>query len=359
MARLRRVDCSGPGIRRVRRGRGFAYLGPDGKRVTDSETLARIDALVIPPAWKDVWICVASNGHIQATGTDAAGRRQYRYHDSWRIARDREKHERMLDFAGRLPEARRRMLADLDRPDVDRLRILAASARLLDLGFFRIGSEEYAETNQSYGLATMRREHVSCRDGVITFDYRAKSGKHRVQSVGDESLCGLVQTLLRRRDGGVELLAYRDGRRWVDVKSHDINGYLREITGGDFTAKDFRTWHATVLCAVALAVSTEASTSETAHKRAVARAVAEVAHYLGNTPTVCRSSYIDPRVIDRFNDGITIRRSLDRIGAETRFGELATQGSVEQAVLELLREPEAPRRISPRSRPQRQSKRAA
>jgi DNA topoisomerase IB len=344
MPRLRRVDCAEPGIRRVRRGRGFGYVDAAGNRIDDAETLQRIHALVIPPAWQDVWICPLPNGHIQATGTDVAGRRQYRYHDAWREARDREKHERMLEFAAVLPGARAQMLADLRRPEIDRTRVLAAAARLLDLGFFRIGSEQYAEKNESYGLATLRRDHVTCAAGVLTFDYRAKSGKQRVQSLGDDELCDLVRTLKRRRSGGPELLAFRDGGRWVDVKSHDINGYLRAVTGGEFTAKDFRTWHATVLCAVALAVSAHAPTSESARKRVVARAVKEVSHYLGNTPAVCRASYIDPRVIDRYNDGLTIHDELHRLGADAQFGELATQGAIEDAVLRLLQEPEAGRR---------------
>src|SRR4051812_10156137 len=194
MPRLRRVDCAEPGIRRVRRGRGFGYVDADGNRVADPETLRRISELVIPPAWEDVWICPVPNGHIQATGTDAAGRRQYRYHDAWRTARDREKHEKMLEFAAALPGARQRMLADLSRSRLDRERALGGAARLLDLGFFRIGSEEYAPdedngTSGSFGLATMRRDHVTCVDGVLTFDYVAKSGQRRVQSVGDEALC--------------------------------------------------------------------------------------------------------------------------------------------------------------------------
>jgi len=350
MARLRRVDCAQPGIRRVRRGRGFSYVDANGNRIADAVTLQRISDLVIPPAWQDVWICPVVNGHIQATGTDAAGRRQYRYHDDWRTARDREKHERMLEFAAALPAARKQMLADLQHDDVDRTRILAAAARLLDLGFFRIGSEQYAEQNESYGLATMRREHVTCTNGVLTFDYTAKGGKQRLQSLADDDLCDLVRALKRRRGGGDELLAYRSGKRWVDIKSQDINDYLRDITGGDFTAKDFRTWHATVLCAVALAVSAHAPTSESARKRAVSRAVSEVAHYLGNTPAVCRASYIDPRVVDRYNDDITIHGELHRLGADARFGELATQGPIEDAVLRLLREPEAGRRRTPSRR---------
>jgi DNA topoisomerase IB len=350
MSRLRRVDCSKPGLRRVKRGRGFTYLDTDGTRITDAETLRRIEELVLPPAWTDVWICPHPRGHIQATGTDAAGRRQYRYHDDWRRDRDRAKHEKMLEFAAALPAAREQMLADITRPQVDRRKVLGAAARLLDLGFFRIGSEEYAETNQSYGLATMRRDHVSCRRGIVTFDYIAKSGKHRVQSVADDVLCDLVTKLKRQRGGTGELLGYRDGSRWVDIKSHDINDYLREISGGEFTAKDFRTWHATVLCAVALAVSDVVPASENARKRAVTRAVKEVAHYLGNTPAVCRSSYIDPRVIDLYNDGVTIRGDLDDLGADVEFGGLATQGAVESAVLRLLREPAAVRRkLEPRA----------
>src|SRR3954454_15541405 len=344
MPRLRRVDCAQPGIRRVKRGRGFVYVDACGNRVTDPATLQRIGELVIPPAWTDVWICSVPNGHIQATGTDAAGRRQYRYHDDWRRNRDREKHEKMLEFARALPGARERMLADVARPKLDRERVLGGAARLLDLGFFRIGSEEYAETNQSYGLATMRREHVTCSKGVVTFDYVAKSGKHRIQSVADDDLCRLVVALKRARSGGPELLGYQSSDGWVDIKSHDINDYLRDITGGDFTAKDFRTWHATVLCAVGLAVSDVVPASESARKRAVTRAVKEVAHYLGNTPTVCRASYIDPRVIDHYNDGVTIRADLDALGEGATFGELATRGAVESAVLRLLQEPEATRR---------------
>jgi len=338
MPRLRRVDCAQPGIRRVKRGRGFVYLDSDGNRVADDDTLQRISALAIPPAWQDVWICPLPHGHIQATGTDAAGRRQYRYHDAWRTARDREKHDRMLSFAAALPGAREQMLADLSRPDFDRRRALGTAARLLDLGFFRIGSEEYApdednSTPGSFGLATMRRDHVTCTGDIVTFDYIAKSGKRRIQSVADEMLCDVVRTLKRRRSGGVELLAYKDDAgHWVDVKSHDINGYLREITGGDFTAKDFRTWHATVLCAVGLAVSADAPTSETARKRAVTRAVKEVSHYLGNTPSVCRASYIDPRVIDLYEDGVTIAAAVRRAprGAEAR------RAALERAVRRML-----------------------
>jgi DNA topoisomerase IB len=343
--RLRRVDCAGPGIHRVRRGRGFGYVDADGNKVTDPDILDRIATLVIPPAWDDVWICAIANGHIQATGTDVAGRRQYRYHDAWRVARDREKHQKMVEFASRLPAARKRMAEDISAKGLSRRRVLAAAARLLDLGFFRIGSEEYAETNHSYGLATMRTEHVSIsRDGVITFDYVAKSGKQRIQSIAEPELCAIVATLKRRRGGGDELLAYQDKAGWHDIKSHDINAYLAEVTGGEFTAKDFRTWHATVLCAVALGVSEAVPASESARKRAVARAVKETAHYLGNTPAVCRASYIDPRIIDHYNDGVTIAADLEHLGERSADGELATRGPVEEAVLRLLSDPQAGRR---------------
>jgi DNA topoisomerase IB len=327
------------------------YLGSDGSRVTDPATIERIESLVLPPAWRDVWICPWPNGHIQAIGTDAAGRRQYRYHDAWREQRDRVKHERVLDFASRLPAARELIARDLAGRGLTRARTLACAVRLLDLGFFRIGSEEYAEQNQTYGLATIRRDHVTVARSVVTFDYPAKHGKQRVQSVADPAICDVVAALKRRRAGGEELLAYRTGDRWQDVRSEDINDYLHTVLGGgEFTAKDFRTWHATVLMAVALAVSVEAPRSEAGRKRAVTRAVKEVAAYLGNTPAVCRSSYVDPRVIERYSDGVTIADTLSDLGAEAGFGQLATQGAIEEAVLHLLREPRPPRRRTGRRR---------
>ena len=286
MARLRRVSCAAPGITRVRRGKAFRYLDLTGRPVTDDVTVDRIEALVIPPAWSDVWICTIASGHIQATGVDAAGRRQYRYHDQWRLLRDLDKHERVLDFGSVLPRAREQIREDLDGRGLARERVLSCAVRLLDLGFFRIGSEQYAARNDTFGLATMRKEHVMVsRGGVVTFDYTAKGGKRRVMSLVEPEVGAVVQALKRRRGGGTELLAYRDGARWVDVKSGDINAHLRGLTAGDFTAKDFRTWSATVLAAVGLAVSTGAETPA-AKKRAVSRVVQEVAHYLGNTPAV-------------------------------------------------------------------------
>jgi DNA topoisomerase IB len=321
----------------VRRGRGYSYRTADGSPVKDPVVLERIAALVIPPAWTDVWICPDPRGHIQALGTDAAGRRQYLYHVDWRVQRDAEKHQRVLDFARRLPKARTQVAEHLGQRGLTRDRVLAAAFRLLDLGFFRVGGESYAESNGSFGLATMRRRHVTVTGDVVVFDYVAKSGKKRVQAVVDESVRKVVVALLKRDDPSKELLAYKDRDGWHDVTSADINTYLREVLGDDVSAKDFRTWHATVLTAVGLAVSTQAPTSPTARKKAVNRVVKEVSEYLGNTPAVCRSSYIDPRIIDLYDDGGTIASSLERLGADADFGQPATHGRVEAAVLRLLR----------------------
>lgn len=345
MPRLRRAAIDTPGITRRRAGKGWCYYASNGERLNDPDVLSRITGLVIPPAWTDVWICEHANGHIQAVGTDAAGRRQYLYHPHWHEQRAKAKFDHVLEFAERLPAARERLVETLESTsELTRDRVLAAAVRLLDLGFFRIGSEQYAEQNNTYGLATMLKEHVTIQSGTITFDYPAKHGKQRVQSVADDLVCDVVVALKRRRSGGPELLAYRDGRRWVDVHSDDVNEYLKAVVGWDCSAKDFRTWSATVLAAVALAVSTRMSQSPTARKRAVARAVREVSEYLGNTPAVCRSSYIDPRVVDLYADGITIVEDLDRLGADVGYGELATQGAVEAAVLAMLRDPAAARR---------------
>ena len=339
MPRLRRVSCSAPGLTRRRRGKGFVYLDAAGNRVTDEATLARISALVIPPAWEDVWICPLANGHVQATGVDARGRRQYRYHDAWRLQRDLEKHDRVLEFAARLPEARARLLEHLRSTDeLTRERVLACAVRLIDLGFFRIGGEQYAEENGSYGLATLRKEHVRVAGDEIELEFVGKSGKLWSRSVAEPEVTDVVARLKRRRGGGPELLAYRAGGAWVDVKSHDINAFLREVTGTEATAKDFRTWSATVLAAVGLAVSTHAATSPTARKRAVTRVVKEVAEKMGNTPAVCRASYIDPRVITLYEDGVTVAADLEALGEDVGLGEPAFQGAVEAAVLRLLRD---------------------
>jgi DNA topoisomerase I len=336
MARLRRVDCGESGFRRRRHGRGFAYLDACGERIDDPETLARIRALAIPPAWEDVWICPLPNGHIQATGVDAAGRKQYRYHDDWRVRRDAAKFDSMVRFAERLPAVRAQVEDDLGLDGMPRERALACAVRLLDRGSFRIGSEDYAEENETYGLATMRREHVSVSGDVVVFAYAAKGGQKRRQRVIDEQAARAVATLLRRRGGGEELLAYKERRRWRDVRSADVNGYLKQAGGDDFSAKDFRTWNATVLAAIAIAVSGPvAGESKTVRKRAVRRAVEEVAHHLGNTPAVCRASYVDPRVFDRFDGGLTIGGVLPDLAAEAE-GWPAIQRTVEEAVLDLI-----------------------
>ena len=334
MPRLRRADWSGPGFARRRRGRGFEYLGPEGERA-DEDTLERIRSLVIPPAWTDVWVCPHPNGHIQAVGTDGAGRRQYLYHPDWRRRRDREKFDEMVLFARALPGLRARAARDLRRRELVRERVLACAVRLLDRGFFRIGTEGYAEENKTYGLATIQRRHVTLQRGdAIRFDYASKGGKRRVQSIVDRDVYRVVEALMRRRTGK-ELLAWKDGRRWVVVTSDDVHAYSKEVTEEGFSAKDVRTWNATVLAAGALAVSGEAHGSKTGRTRAISRSVQEVAHYLGNTPAVCRTSYIDPRVFDRFRDGLTIGGALDDIG-EVAYGEPATQGAIEEAVLDLL-----------------------
>jgi DNA topoisomerase IB len=217
-----------------------------------------------------------------------------------------------------------------------RERVLAAAIRLIDLGFFRSGGEEYAEQNGTFGLATIRKEHVTLTRGQLVFEYPAKGAKHREQAIAEDQVCAVVRSLRRRRGGGDQLLVYRSGRRWHDVTAADINDYLGEISGADYTAKDFRTWHATVLAAVGLAVSQRADGSDTARKRAIARVVAEVAAYLGNTPAVARASYIDPRVIDLYQDGRTIASALGELGKDSDFGDLATRGRAEKAVLNLL-----------------------
>jgi DNA topoisomerase I len=340
MARLRRVDCSRPGIERRRRGRGFEYL-ENGERIEDAEALERIRDLVIPPAWENVWICPYPMGHIQAVGTDAAGRRQYLYHRLWRERRDQEKFDEMIRFARALPRIRKITARELAEKNITRERVLAGAVRLLDRGFFRIGTEDYAEQNQTYGLATMQKRHVTLEgDGVLRFDYVAKGGKRRIQSLVDPEVYELVGAL-KRRTGGPELFAYKNGKSWVDVRSDDINDFIKEISGEGFSAKDFRTWNATVIAAVAVAVSGRAAETRTARKRAITRAIQEVAHYLGNTPAVCRASYIDPRVFDRYQDGYTIGGALDRLG-DVDLGQPSFQGAVEDAVLDLLEEERTP-----------------
>jgi DNA topoisomerase-1 len=349
MPRLRRSSCAAPGIERRRRGRGFEYRDPAGERIEDPEVLERIAALAIPPAWREVWICMDPLGHLQATGRDDAGRKQYLYHERWRAHRDRIKFDSMVAFGAALPALRRRVMRDLRfsaartrvargaGPELSRGRVLACAVRLLDLGFFRIGSEDYAERNESYGLTTMLREHVSVEGGELIFDFPAKSGRRRVQAIADSEALAVVSALKRRR-GGHQLLAYRAGSRWVEIHPEDVNAYIKDHSGGEFTAKDFRTWNATVLASVALAVHADEGSAAT-RQRGVSAAIKTVAGYLGNTPAVCRASYVDPRVIDRFLAGITIAPAIGTLAQEgPDLADAGVRRWVEVAVLELLAE---------------------
>lgn len=350
MPRTRRVDCSGPGIARRRRGRGFTYLDAEGAPVRDEATIDRIRALAIPPAWTDVWICTDAHGHIQATGTDDAGRKQYRYHDDWRRRRDQAKFDAMVAFARALPVLRRRVARDLAAEGagdggLGETRVLACAVRLLDVGLFRIGGEDYAAQNDTYGLTTLLKSHVKVERGGLLFDFPAKHGVRRVQRVEDPDVRPVIAALRRRRGGGEELLAWKRSRppgRWVDVKAEDVNAYLKTAADGDFSAKDFRTWNATALCAVALAERARQGevASPTARRRLVKAAIDEVATFLGNTPAVARGSYVDPRVIDRFEEGLTVAAALaarhETIEEDEPVPEQNVSERVRRAVLDLI-----------------------
>jgi DNA topoisomerase I len=306
--------------------------------VRSPEELERIRALAVPPAWEDVWLCPDQLGHLQATGVDAAGRRQYLYHPRWREHRDREKFERMIRFAELLPRLRRRLAGRLQGDlGPDREVVLASAVRLLDIGMFRVGGEQYAGEDHGIGLATVRKEHVRAHDGAIEFDYPGKGGVRRQQVIEDPVTSRLIGTLKRRRGGPDELLAYRNGRRWHGVRSDDINEYLKEQLGEGFSAKDFRTWNATVMAAVTLAANGQEITTKTARKREINGAVRAVSEVLGNTPAVARRSYIDPRVFDRYLSGWTIAGALERIG-ELDVADDRVRTRIERAVLDLLAE---------------------
>ncbi|HZA32203.1 MAG TPA: DNA topoisomerase IB [Propionibacteriaceae bacterium] len=333
MPRLRTVSPRYPGWTRRRAGKGFFYLNEFGQPLAP-EDVERCKQLVIPPAWQQVWICPAPNGHIQAVGTDDAGRRQYLYHPYWRLKRDQSKHDRVLTVAARLPTARRRVIKHLRLEGMPYERALAAAFRLLDLGFFRIGGEAYAEANNSYGLATIQKEHVSIQGHTVVFDYVAKSGQERYVALADNLVRAAVRDLLSRGDGGPELLAYEDSTGWHVINSTEINSYIKGMVGGEVSAKDFRTWHGTVIAEVSLAGAVEKSRTLSARKRAVSAAMKEVSNYLGNTPTVARKSYVDPRVVDLFHDGVTIPPKLAATDRDLHDG--TTHGKIERAVLELL-----------------------
>jgi DNA topoisomerase I len=333
--RTRRSDPSGPGYRRLKRGRGFSYCDEGGDKLSDPDVLERIKALVIPPAWKDVWICADDRGHIQAVGIDGAGRRQYLYHDDWRAQRDRAKFKRLPEFAAALGPARRALEADLALKGLVRERVMACAVRLLDIGMFRVGGEDYAEENESYGLATIQKQHVRVRRGsAIEFDYVAKGGQPRTYEIEDRLVVPTVIALKRRRgQPSDELLAFREGRSsWRDVTSVDINSWLKELLGPEYSAKDFRTWNGTVLAAMLLADHHDAEDRD----RAVVEAVKAVSDILGNTPAVCRASYIDPRVISKFERGVTIKEEVDRLNKEGRRTDFADRAGIEQAVVDLI-----------------------
>ena len=323
MPRLRRVHLGDPGWTRRKQGRGVIYLDQHGERITDPDAVARCTELVIPPAWTDVWISPHPNGHIQALGTDDAGRRQYLYHPQWRARRDRLKHEHVLMMGRRLPRARKRVVADLALPGLPRERVLALSFRLLDDAYFRAGGEAYAKQNGSYGLATVLRDHVEVDGDGVSFCYPAKSGQERRSRVDDPEIVGLVRELRDRDDPDSELLAWQDEGGWHDVTTTDIQDYVKELLGPEARPKDFRTWHATVLAAQGLAQAGDPPRSERARRKVVSQVVKDVAEELGNTPAVCRASYIDPRLFDLWERGRTI-------------GPRRTRAAAERAVLELL-----------------------
>ena len=331
MPRLHLVDPSAPGFTRRRRGSGFSYEDARGRTIDDEASLERIRALAVPPAWTDVWICADPEGHLQAAGIDAAGRRQYLYHQAWRERQDSKKFRRIERFAKSLPSMRVAVERDLAPDDASRRRVMAGAVRLLDRATFRIGTEAYAERHGSFGLATIRKSHVSIEGSTITFDYSAKGGVRCVQRVVDPKLVPLLEQLKRRRSGGIELLAYREAGAWRDVRSGDINAYLKELIGEEHSAKDFRTWHATVLAALDLDARGEAG-SAAARKRAASETVRTVAAHLGNTPAVCRASYIDPRVFDRFREGSTLGVSLTAMPED----DDDARATIEEAVLGLL-----------------------
>jgi DNA topoisomerase IB len=324
----------------VRRGRGFSYEWADGRKVEEPAVIDRIAGLVIPPAWTDVWICPHPRGHIQAVGTDAAGRRQYRYHDEWRVKQDAAKFEHVQEFARGLRRLRRVVARDLNGRGLSRARVLAAGARLLDTAALRVGGEAYARDDEvlgeaTFGVATLRRDHVQVRGEVLTFCFPGKGASQVECEVRDAVLARVVRSLLRRNDPSDELLAHWTGGQWCDVRSADLNSYLREASGLDISAKDFRTWHATVGAAIALSI-TPTPRSRTGQRRAVAAAMRQTARLLGNTPAVARSAYVDSRVVDRFTQGETIPAPKGAEDVTAAFADRPAWERAELAVLDLL-----------------------
>lgn len=332
--RLRRSALSEPGITRRRRGQRFLYYGVDDRRVTDAQTRARIEELVIPPAWRKVWISPHPNGHIQAVGTDAAGRRQYLYHQAWQQERAEAKFDRVLEMSGQLPQWRRRIVADLNGRGLARDRVIALALLLLDLGYFRAGGEQYAEEHESYGLATLRRDHVTVRETTVVFDYPAKSGVRRTLEIDNPEVTRAVRALMRRDDRSERLLVCRSDSGFVEIRAGDINARFKELVGTDYSVKDLRTWHATVLAAQAFALA-EPAVSERSAKKNTASVMKAVAEELGNTPAVARGSYVDPRVVAAYQEGRTIEAAARRAARLRRPG--AAQEALERATRALIR----------------------
>ena len=332
-AGLRYVTDAKPGIRRQRRGKGFRYLSPDGSVVHDEDTLRRIRSLVIPPAWRGVWISPIANGHLQATGRDARGRKQSRYHPRWREVRDETKYERMTLFATTLPKIRERVEHDLGLPGLPREKILAAIVRLLETTFIRVGNTEYAKTNKSYGLTTMRNKHVAVKSSTVTFNFQGKSGVEHTIDLQDRRLAKIVE---RCRDlPGYELFQYLDseGNRH-SIDAGDVNDYLREVSGDEFTAKDFRTWAGTVLACEVLR-EFEPVESDTQAKKNVVAAIKTVAERLGNTPSVCRKCYVHPAILETYLGGAMMKAFEAEVKREVDK-QLQTLRQEELDVLHLL-----------------------
>jgi DNA topoisomerase I len=332
-AGLRYVSDGMPGIARRRAGKGFAYRAPDGQALRDADTLRWIRSLAIPPAWKDVWISPFRDGHLLATGRDEKGRKQYRYHPRWRAIRDAAKFEHVLAFGKALPRIRAAVEADLAGRDLGRRRVLATVVRLLETTLIRVGNDEYAKANKSYGLTTLKDRHVKAEGSTLRFRFRGKAGKRHEITLKDRRLAALVR---RIQDlPGQELFQYVDEEGVQrDVTSGDVNDYLREVAGGDFTAKDFRTWSATVLAAWALQ-ELEAFDTKAAAKRNVTQAIERTAARLGNTPAICRKSYVHPEVVDAYLDGSLVESLKAEVEAELRE-ELAGLKPEEVAVLAFL-----------------------
>jgi DNA topoisomerase-1 len=313
-AGLRYVTDATPGIRRKRQGKGFRYVGPDGHPMRDPEVMRRIKSLAIPPAWTNVWICANPNGHLQATGRDARGRKQSRYHPRWREVRDETKYHRMLLFGAALPAIRKRVEQDLSLPGLPREKVLAAIVRLLETTFIRVGNQEYAKENGSYGLTTLRNKHVSVKGATVTFDFKGKSGVEHTIDLRDRRLAAIIK---RCQDlPGYELFQYidPDGTKH-SVDASDVNDYLRQITNEDFTAKDFRTWAGTVL-ACAMLKGFEPAETQTQAKKNVVEAIKRVATRLGNTPSVCRKCYVHPAVLESYMGGALVQAAKQEVTHE-------------------------------------------